>query len=277
MGQFILSLRESLEALLVINIIWAYLKRTGRIKDIRYVKLGVFLSLVLGFFLSIAIYFIYGEIKKELFEGIASYIAVIVLTSMIYWMTYKGGRIKEEIESKTEKSINPIALLLLSFIVVFREVLETILFLIPFVGKDSLGTILGGGLGILGGFSISFLIYKLGMKINLRKFFFYTSILLIFIASGILGYGTSEFLEFFEEEGINLGFLSKTFYELKIPSDHILGNKGIIGSILAVFLGYSTKMEWGRAILQLGYLVVVLLILLKLQVLKEKTNHFMLK
>jgi len=142
-----------------------------------------------------------------------------------------------------------------TFIVVFREGLETVLFLTPFATQDLSGTLLGLILELTGALCLAHLIYGIGMKIDLRTFFYYSSMLLIFVAAGLLGYGTHELIEFAREEGFSLGWSAQTAYDLKIPKESIWSHKGAIGSAFAVLFGYSTKMEWGRLILQLGYLI----------------------
>jgi high-affinity iron transporter len=264
LGQFLITFREVLEAAIIVAIIIAYLKRTGREKQVRDVWIGVGLSAFASIALGGAILTIYGGLReKELFEGIASYLAVIVLTSMIYWMATKGKNLKAEIERKVSQAINPWALIVFTFIVVFREGLETVLFLTPFATQDLSGTFLGLILGSAGALVLAYAIYGIGMKINLRTFFYYSSILLIFVAAGLLGYGTHELIEFAEEEGVSLGWFAQTAYDLGIPKESIWSHKGAIGSIFAVLFGYSTKMEWGRVILQLGYLIFGLYLVLK--------------
>ncbi|AHF80246.1 FTR1 family iron permease [Thermococcus paralvinellae] len=258
-GAFLITFRESLEAAIIGTIIIAYLKRTKREQQIKSVWTGLGLSVLASFALGVAVLKIYGGLEeKELFEGLASYLAVIVLTSMIYWMATKGANIKEEIESKVSQAINPLALTAFTFIVVFREGLETVLFLTPFATQDLSGTLLDLILGLAGALGLAYLIYGIGMRINMRTFFYYSSILLIFVAAGLLGYGTHELIEFAEEEGISLGWFAQTAYDLGIPKDSIWYHKGAVGSIFAVLFGYSTKMEWGRLILQSGYMVFAL-------------------
>ncbi|NJE07747.1 ferrous iron transporter [Thermococcus sp. M39] len=263
-GAFLITFREALEAAIIVAIIIAYLKRTKREEQIKSVWAGLGLSILVSFAFGVTILKIYGGLEeKELFEGLASYLAVIVLTSMIYWMATKGANIKEEIESKVSQAINPLALTAFTFIVVFREGLETVLFLTPFATQDLGGTLLGLILGLAGALSLAYLIYGIGMKINLRTFFYYSSILLIFVAAGLLGYGTHELIEFAEEEGISLGWFAQTAYDLGIPKDSIWYHKGAVGSIFAVLFGYSTKMEWGRLILQFGYMVFALHLMMR--------------
>lgn len=263
-GQFLITFREALEAAIIVAIIIAYLKRTKRGNQVKDVWIGAGLSILASGLLGAIILKIYGGLEeKELFEGIASYLAVIVLTSMIYWMATKGKNIKMEIENKVSKAISPLALISFTFIVVFREGLETVLFLTPFATQDFSGTLIGLISGLVGALALAYLIYGVGMRINLRTFFYYSSILLVFVAAGLAGYGTHELIEWAEEEGVSLGFFEETAYDLGIPKDSVWSHKGVIGSVFAVLFGYSTSMEWGRVLVQFGYLLLALYLVFK--------------
>lgn len=263
-GQFLITFREALEAAIIVAIIIAYLKRTKRGNQVKDVWIGAGISILASVLLGAIILKFYGALEeKELFEGIASYLAVIVLTSMIYWMATKGKNIKMEIENKVSKAISPLALISFTFIVVFREGLETVLFLTPFATQDFSGTLIGLISGLVGALALAYLIYGVGMRINLRTFFYYSSILLVFVAAGLAGYGTHELIEWAEEEGVSLGFFEETAYDLGIPKDSVWSHKGVIGSVFAVLFGYSTSMEWGRVLVQFGYLLLALYLVFK--------------
>ncbi|AEH24578.1 FTR1 family iron permease [Pyrococcus yayanosii] len=263
-GAFLITFREALEAAIIVAIIIAYLRRTNRANQIKDVWIGTALSVGFSLLLGIGILKFYGGlVEKELFEGIASYLAVIVLTSMIYWMATKGKDIRAEIESKVSKSIAPLALIGFTFIVVFREGLETVLFLTPFMTQNLTGTLLGLAAGLTGALVLAYLIYGVGMRIDLRRFFYFSSILLVFVAAGLAGYGTHELIEWAEEEGYSLGVFSAQAYDLGIPSDSIWHHKGAIGSVFAVLFGYSVSMEWGRVLVQFGYLITALYLVLR--------------
>ncbi|MFN3622253.1 MAG: FTR1 family protein, partial [Nitrososphaerales archaeon] len=108
-GQMVIALREGFEAALITSIIIAYLIRLNRRDLTKHVWIGVYVSLALSVLLGAAIWFTYGAIPKSiqvLFEGVAACIAVIVLTSMIYWMASKGRRLKEEIEQKINQILH---------------------------------------------------------------------------------------------------------------------------------------------------------------------------
>jgi len=269
LGQFTITLREAFEASLIISIILAYLYRTKREKLTKYVMIGVYSSIIIGILLGLLIWVTYGVLNKSyqvLFESLASFLAVIVLTSMIYWMATKGKHLKGEIEKKIELTLTKgtiLGLTIFSFIIVFREVLETVLFLTPFLVSSVLQTIYGIILGLFFALILSYGIFKVGMKINIRKFFYYTSFILILLAGGLAGYGTHEFIEYLELNNIETGWFGEYAYVLPIDSDNLLHHKNVIGSIFAVMFGYTVKAEWGRLLIHILYLIIAVPLTLK--------------
>ena len=263
-GQFLLAFREALEAALIIAIISAYLARTKRNPLIRYVWYGVYLAVAASFGFGALIWFIYGGLSgpsKALFEGVAALFAVFVLSSMIYWMASKGKELRIEVERRVKAIVTrgaTLALTSFSFIVVFREGLETVLFLTPFFLDDAVGTLVGALLGVVTALILAYAIFAMGMKINIRKFFYFTSMLLVLLAAGLVGYGVHELVEYSEDTGIELGWLGEYAYDLEIPSESPFHHKGSIGSIFAVMFGYTIKAEWIRVIFLFAYLAITL-------------------
>jgi high-affinity iron transporter len=262
LGQFVITLREGFEAGLIIGIMIAYLIRTNRNNLVKFVLSGSYLAIILGIIIGAAVFLIYGTLSRSfqlLFEALAAYLAVAVLTTVILWMITKGKTIKKEIERKVEISITKGTMLTLAsfaFVVVFREALETVLFLTPFIIIAFQDTIIGTILGILFALFLSYGIFKLGMKINIRRFFYFTSIIIILLAGGLAGYGTHELIEYLEDSNVQLGFWAEKAYDLKISEDDLLHHKNVIGSIFAVMFGYSVSMEWLRLIVHLTYLSI---------------------
>jgi high-affinity iron transporter len=262
LGQFVITLREGFEAGLIIGIMIAYLIRTNRNNLVKFVFSGSYLAIILGIIIGAAVFLIYGTLSRSfqlLFEALATYLAVAVLTTVILWMITKGKTIKKEIESKIEISITKgtmFALASFAFVVVFREALETVLFLTPFILIAFQDTLIGTILGILFALFLSYGIFKLGMKINIRRFFYFTSIIIILLAGGLAGYGTHELIEYLEDSNVQLGFWAEKAYDLKISKDDLLHHKNVIGSIFAVMFGYSVSMEWLRLIVHLTYLSI---------------------
>lgn len=263
-GQFLLAFREALEAALITAIILAYLTRTKRNLLTRYAWYGVYLAVAASLVFGASIWFMYGSLSgptKALFEGVAALFAVLVLSSMIYWMAKKGKELKMEVEKRLETMVTrgaTLALTSFTFIVVFREGLETVLFLTPFLLEDAIGTLVGAFLGIIASLALAYVVFVVGMKINIRKFFYFTSILLVLLAGGLAGYGVHELAEYSEDVGIELGWLGEHAYVLDIPENSLFHHKGPLGSIFAVMFGYTVNAEWARVIVHLAYLAIAL-------------------
>jgi len=279
LGQSLIAFREVLEAALITAIIVAYLSRTGRGHLSRYVWYGVYSSVAASLVLGASIWLAYGALSKStqlLFEAVAAYTAVFVLSWMILWMATKGKKIKEEVEERVRAIVTRgsiLGLVSFSFIVVFREGLETVLFLTPWLVADPLVTMIGVVVGTLSALALVYAIFVLGKRLDIRRFFYFTSILLVLLAGGLAGYGTHELIEYNELEGSDLGWLDDPVYDLGIPKDNPLHHKGIVGSVFAVMFGYTVKAEWARVIVHLTYLAIVLPLVISVYS-PEKFNGF---
>lgn len=256
-GQFLLTFREVLEAALVTSIILAYLIRTNRRVLTRYVWLGVSAATLASLVVGTSIWLTYGLLSKPiqaLFEGVAALLAVAVLSSMIFWLATKGKEIREEVERRVEAIATRgtgLALASFSFVVVFREGLETVLFLTPLMLRDFQGTVVGAALGILASLALSYGLFVVGMRINLRSFFYFTSTLLVLLAGGLAGYGVHELIEYAQLADLDLGWFARYAYRLDIHNGSPFHHKGLVGSVLAVMFGYTVNPEWGRLIVHL--------------------------
>jgi len=264
LGQYLITFREVLEAALITAIILSYLVRTGRRSLTRYVWYGVYLAIAASFGSGVSIWFIYHGLSgpfQKLFEATAAFVAVVVLSSMIYWMAVRGKYIKREMEQRIEAIATrgtTVGLMSIAFIVVFREGFETVLFLMAPLFVDTVATLAGLVTGTISALLLSYAVFVAGMRINLRRFFYFTSLLLILLAGGLIGYGTHELLEYYEKIGVEVGWLGEHVYTLNIPEDNPLHHKGLVGSIFAVMFGYSVNAEWARVIIHLAYLAVAL-------------------
>ncbi len=264
MGQYLITFREVFEAALILAIIFSYLNRTGRHQLTRFLWYGVYLATAASISSGIFISLVHGVLPKSfqlLFEAIAAFVAVIVLSSMIYWMAIRGKYIRKEMEQRIEAIATKGAitgLILIAFIVVFREGLETVLFLTPFLPNEPITTLVGVAFGTTTALILAYGIFITGMKINLQKFFYFTSLLLILLAGGLAGYGVHELIEYYKQTEFNIGWLAEPAFALNIPAESPLHHKNIIGSILATMLGYTVSAEWARVIVHLSYLAIAL-------------------
>lgn len=200
----VIGLREGLEAALVVVILLAFLVMSGRTWGIRYVWLGVgvavALSVLLGAVLTLGTEGL-EERTQELVGGIASLIAVVFVTFMVFWMKSAGRAMAGELQGKLDRALDlgPLAVALVGFIGVGREGLETAIFFFATAqaaaaGEGSQG-LLGWAVGIGSAVALGWLIYRGALKINLTRFFRWTGSALVVVAAGILAYGVHELQE----------------------------------------------------------------------------------
>jgi high-affinity iron transporter len=204
-AAFLITLREGMEAALIVAIILAYLRAVGRSDRFSLVWTGVAFAVGLSLLAGGIIFAIAGGLPHtagEIFEGVASFLAVGVLTWMIFWMRRNAINIKSELQGKVDMALasgSGLALAALSFFVVVREGLETVLFLFSAfqAGSETSGALkfLGAVLGLAVAVGLGVLIYRGGIRLNLRTFFRVTGILILIVAASLLVYGTHELLE----------------------------------------------------------------------------------
>jgi high-affinity iron transporter len=264
LGQYLIAFREVFEAALVVSIVLAYMIKTDRLHLTSYIWWGVALAVGASIAAGAGVALLYGglsEASVKLFEGLAALIAVAVLTTMILWMALKGSRMEQEIKDRTRDVVETgtvTGLVAFAFIMVFREGFETVLFLTPFASSDPSGTVYGLALGVASALVIAHAIFRLGVRIDLKRFFYLSSILLVLLAAGLAGYGVHELLEYGEAVGAQTGWAGSVAYSMDVSSDSPWHHKGTVGSVFAVMFGYSVKMEWARVLVHASYLAVFL-------------------
>jgi high-affinity iron transporter len=266
--SLLITFREALEAALIVAIMVTYLKKVGKGELTRYAYLGSGAAVVISLVLGVAIQLIYGGMSKvaaELFEGVASLTAVVVLTYMIFWMTEHSKNIRGELQGKIDIAVSQgelYSIASLAFVAVFREGLETVLFLATTFFLDSAGTILGVVIGSVVVLVLAVLLMRGTYQLDIKKFFGYSSILLIVFAAGLAGYGVHELIEAGEHMGYDIGMLGDKPYDINPPLNPdgtypAFHEKGVAGSILKALIGYDGNPEWLRIIVYLGYWLVI--------------------
>jgi len=262
-SSFLVTFREAFEAILLMVILISYLKKTDEVFLIKPAYMGGSLGAVISVTAGVTLYLLYISIDLDLAEAIASFIAVPVITSVVYWMATKG---REVIYKGVTKAIagGVVGVVFTAFVFVFREGLETVLLTQPYVLRDIVSTFIGILLGLIIALAIGYLFYRGALKLSLRIFFVITSILLVLIAGGILGYGVHEFIEYLEKNSYELGIWREYAYKLPIDRSNVLYDKNIVGAILALMFGYATKMELLRFVAQISYQILGVIILLKI-------------
>jgi high-affinity iron transporter len=255
-AAFLITLREGIEAALLISIILAYLNAIGRRDRHGVVWVGVGGAAALSLIVGGLIFALAGGLShtaSEVFEGLASYLAVGVLTWMIFWMRRNAIRIRGELQERVDVALasgSTAALSALAFVVVGREGLETALFLFSAfkasaeapAGLTILGAVLG--LGIAAGLGI--LVYRGGIRLNLRTFFRVTGALILVVAASLLVYGTHELLEVGAFRFLEGTWLLEEAGAVAVP----------MNLILRVVVGLGGEAAWLEFSLWLAYLVV---------------------
>jgi high-affinity iron transporter len=191
---FIIGLREGLEAAMIVGIVAAFLVRQGRRDALGQVWIGVTAAVVLCLGVGICLDVLEQSLpqqRQEALETVIGLVAVGLVTFMIFWMrrharTLKGGL--EASASEALRSGSTRALVLMAFLAVFREGLETAVFLLAtFQVAANRGVAAGGAvLGIAVAVVLGYGLYRGGTRINLKRFFTVTSVVLVVVAAGLL-------------------------------------------------------------------------------------------
>ena len=234
-ATFVLFLREGLEASLIVSILFAALRQLDQMQKARAVWIGVILaiaaSLLGGIALYVTVHNYIGTTFQTIFETITYLVAVILLTSMTFWMQQHSRSLKSEITAKASASGSAFALGLLAFSTVGREGLETAVFTLAFAFRTNAFLLLAGALlGLLAAIGLCVMIYRLGYRLDFRIFFRVMGILLLFFAAGLLGDAVQNMQQ--------LGWI--TFGTTPLwNTAHFLSEDSTLGDILHTFLGYA--------------------------------------
>jgi high-affinity iron transporter len=203
MGSFVIVLREGFEATLMVGLILAFLNKTGqRERHGRAVWAGVAAavasSLVIGAILFAAVGELDGK-AEMLYEGTAMLFAASVVTWMVFWMRKQARTLGGHLRSQVGEAVmagGGLALAGVAFIGVAREGLETALFLFASVKDDGpFATVVGGAFGAVAAVTLGWLFYKGSIKLDLRRFFMATGVLVIGFAAYLIVGGMHEFAE----------------------------------------------------------------------------------
>jgi high-affinity iron transporter len=199
LGAGLVMLREGFEASLIVGIVLAFLNRTGRREAFTPVWIGAALALALSVLAGTLLFSIGAELEGRsgaIFEGAAMLIAASLLTWMIFWMRRQARFIKKELEDQVEHALakgSALALGLVAFVGVLREGVETALFLFGTVeGSNALVASTSAALGLAGAVVLGYLFYRGASRLNLRRFFTVTSVLLLVFAGWLLAQGLHE-------------------------------------------------------------------------------------
>jgi high-affinity iron transporter len=263
LANFLIGLREGLEATLVVSILIAYLVKTDRRDRLPPVWVGigaaVGLSLAIGALLTFGAQSLSFE-AQEGFGGTMSFLAVIFVTFMIFWMRKAARSMKSDLQGRLDKAISmgTGALVATAFVSVAREGIETALFVWPAVqaagsGWEPLaGVFLGLGVAVV----LGYLMYRRAITVNLSRFFTWTGAALVIVAGGVLAYGIAEY----QEIGLLPGKESIAF-----DVSGVIAPDGLVAALVRGILNIHPTTSWLQAIAWLLYVVPVMILFLRPQ------------
>jgi high-affinity iron transporter len=258
-ATFVIGLREGIEAALIVSILLAYLRKLERRDGTRLVWIGALGALALSALVGTAIFLAGASFEgraEEIFAGTVTLAAVAVLTWMIFWMRRQSASIRAELQEKVDVALvtGGFALATIAFFAVLREGVETALFLYAAAAGTAVetgamgGQLLGALLGILTAVVLGYLLYRGGIRLNLRAFFRVTGLALAVIAAGLLAYGLHEL----QGAGLIPALASVAFdLSATLPDD------AGIGAILRGLVGYHATPSVLEVLAWATYLVAV--------------------
>ncbi|HEU5346900.1 MAG TPA: FTR1 family protein [Ktedonobacterales bacterium] len=250
---FILLLREGLEASLVVSILLAALHQMGKTREVRAVWIGVSLAVIGSIVGGVIIYSTVREYDDTTFQTIfetGTYaIAVVLLTTMTFWMQRHSRTLKKEITERASQAGSGFALGLLAFITVGREGLESAVFALAFAFQTSgILWLTGAALGVLAAVGLCWAIYRMGYRLDFRLFFRYMGALLLIFAAGLV----ADTIQNLQE----LGWVSFGNAHLWSTA-HLLSEDSMVGDMLHSFIGYAQSPTVLQFSLYLLFLAVV--------------------
>jgi high-affinity iron transporter len=269
LGNYLIGLREGLEASLVVTILIAYLVKSGRTHLLPRIWAGVGLAVLVS--LGFGALLTYGPRgltfqAQEAIGGSLSIVAVCFVTWMIFWMRRAARGLAGELRGQIDKAADAgrWSLAVVAALAVGREGLETALFLWAATqtatGAHTVSTVpawqplTGAVLGIATAVVLGYLLYRGAVRIDLTKFFTWTGAFLIVIAAGVLGYGFHDL----QEAGILPGVGSLAFD----VSTHV-DEGSWYGALLKGVFNFSPQTTWLQAAVWTAYLVVTMTVFLR--------------
>jgi len=195
-GSGLIGVREGLETGIVVMILVAFLVKSGRRDALKWVWVGVGAAVAMVVAIFAVIHFGTSTVTgmaAELISGLASLVAVAIVTAMVLWMRTAASTISGQLRAGLDKALalGPAAVAAMAFFAVGREGVETALLLVGYAenAAGSAWPLVGLLLGIVVAAVLTVLLYLGAVRINFARFFRYTGAFLVVVAAGILAYG----------------------------------------------------------------------------------------
>ncbi|MDZ4159174.1 MAG: FTR1 family protein [Anaerolineaceae bacterium] len=252
-----LSLREGLEAALIISIVLGTLTRINRNDLKKQVWSGVIAALTFSAIVAVILRLLGATLEgkaEEIFEGFAMLLAAGVLTWVIFWMRRQTVSLKQELEADVRHAATQTgggAMFWLAFLAVGREGLELALFLfVASVDANAVSVLVGAFIGLTASVVVGWLLNTSTRQLNLKQFFQVTNVLLVLFAAGLVAYGVHEFNE--------AGWIPAVI-EHVWDINHILSDSSTVGGLLKALFGYNGNPSLTEVIAYIGYFVALAL------------------
>ncbi len=262
-ANYLIGLREGLEASLVVGILVAYIVKSGRRDRLGAIWAGtgiaIALSLGFGAVLTLTSQSL-SSTAESAFAGTMSILAVALVTWMVFWMRRTAREMRGELHGRLDRALatGGFALGLVALVAVLREGLETALFLWAATSaSEGTAAALGGALlGIATAVGIGWAVFRGALRLDLATFFTWTGGLLIVVAAGVLAYGVRDL----QEAGWLPGGESYAFdVSASIDED------GPVGTLLGGFFHFDPITTWLQLAVWVIYLGVTLTLYLRPQ------------
>jgi high-affinity iron transporter len=259
------GLREGVEAALIISVILSYLARTGNSRHFRPIWLGTGAAIATSAIVGAALWVTIGELHEpaeQIFEATAMLLAAGVVTWMLFWMRRTSATVSADLRAAVDRSLGAggiWGLAILAFTAVIREGIETSLFLLGQATAAStadlgaLSVLVGAVIGLAVAAVLGMGFYRGARAFNLRTFFHWTGIALVFVAAGLVAGAIHELVEI-GWIGVGAG----TAFDISAVLPSTGGGVGILGEFLHALFGYTSRPEWVTLVAWGGYIGVVL-------------------
>jgi len=254
---FLLALREGVEAALVVGIVIGALRKMQRQDLTRYVWWGTICAAAVSFLAAIVLQFAGASLEgnaEAIFEGFEMLLAAGVLTWMVFWMHKQSRSLKADLESDARRAIlraGGRGLFFLALIAVVREGFELALFLTASaLAAGAAKAFAGAVLGIAAAAGLGWLLFTTTVRLNLKRFFQVTGVLLILFAAGLVAHGVHEFIE--------VGWIPAVI-EPVWNLNPILTEDSILGQMLKTLFGYNPSPSLTEILAYSLYFLAVLI------------------
>ncbi len=250
----LIAWRESLEAALIVGILLTYLSRTGQRAGIVYVWLGtgaaVLAALACGFASNGAASRLDPDTQELLQAGVL-FLAVGVLTWMVVWMHRRAGDLGGELRRKADAALATgrlLGLATIAFVAVFREGVETVLFLwgvlVQRADLSAASFAVAGLAGVALAMGTAWIFFRGFHRMNLRLFFQVTGVLLLFVAAGLASSGVNKL--------IGLGYVSPIVPQVW-NSSWLVRDDSPLGAVLGALVGYRSRPSLLEVLVYVAY------------------------